>query len=302
MEKSRGIYVEALIRTGIDELWRRTQVPEEHERWDLRFTRIEYLPRPSLDEPQRFHYSTRIGFGLDISGMGESTGTRDNETGARTSALRFWSDDGKSLIKEGSGYWKYEVVDDGVRFFTWYDYQTRFGVFGKLADRLCFRPLMGWATAWSFDRLRLWLDHGIAPESSAAAALIHAVARVSIAFVWIWHGLVPKLLYPSPDEVEMLTAASLPIQLLPFIGLGEIAIGILALATWRWRFFFIGNVILMVAALTSVALQSPAYLFAAFNPVSLNAAVIALSIAGYIAYPHVPTASRCRRQPLRRES
>ena len=27
---------------------------------------------------------------------------------------------------------------------------------------------MGWATAWSFDRLRLWLEEGIDPATSAA--------------------------------------------------------------------------------------------------------------------------------------
>jgi len=36
-------------------------VPDLHERWDLRFTAIDYIPKHSQDEPQRFHYSTRIG-------------------------------------------------------------------------------------------------------------------------------------------------------------------------------------------------------------------------------------------------
>jgi hypothetical protein len=34
-----------------------------------------------------------------------------------------------------------------IRFFTWYDYEIRFGIFGKLIDRWVFRPLLGWATA-----------------------------------------------------------------------------------------------------------------------------------------------------------
>jgi hypothetical protein len=63
-----GIYVEILICADADEIWRRTQIPDLHERWDLRFTAIEYLPRRSEDEPQRFVYSTRIGFGLSIEG------------------------------------------------------------------------------------------------------------------------------------------------------------------------------------------------------------------------------------------
>ena len=45
------IYVEIRIRCGMDDLWRLTQTPELHRRWDLRFTDIEYLPRPDEAEP-----------------------------------------------------------------------------------------------------------------------------------------------------------------------------------------------------------------------------------------------------------
>jgi hypothetical protein len=152
-----SIYVETRVRGHLEDLWQRTQDPVLHERWDLRFSEIDYLPRDG-HEPQRFRYETRIGFGLRVRGEGESMGTRDGAAGERTSALRFWSDDPKSLIREGSGYWRYVPTADGVRFLTWYDYRTRFGLLGRLVDRVLFRPLMGWATAWSFDRLRLWIE------------------------------------------------------------------------------------------------------------------------------------------------
>src|SRR3989442_9433371 len=80
----------------MEDLWRATQVPDLHERWDLRFTDIEYLPRPDPARPQRFRYATRIGFGLTIEGEGESVGQKDRD-GERTSALRFWSNDARSL-------------------------------------------------------------------------------------------------------------------------------------------------------------------------------------------------------------
>ena len=170
MQKAPGIYVEILIQSDIDEIWRLTQQPALHQRWDLRFTRIEYLPRPDPNLPQHFLYETRIGFGLAIKGTGESVGLRSADTGDTTSALRFASDDPKSLIREGSGYWRYVPTDRGLRFFTWYDYQVRFGLPGRIIDRLFFRPLMGWATAWSFDRLRLWADDGQPPEVSLQLA------------------------------------------------------------------------------------------------------------------------------------
>ena len=115
-----SIYVEILIRGNMDDLWQKTQEPKLHERWDLRFSQIDYLPR-APGEPQKFLYSTRIGAGLRISGEGESTGERDDSTGQRTSALKFWSKDPKSLIEFGSGYWQYVPDDHGIRFLTSYD-------------------------------------------------------------------------------------------------------------------------------------------------------------------------------------
>jgi hypothetical protein len=112
-----GIYVEALIKGSMDEVWHKTQTPNLHQCWDLRFSRISYLPRQNETEPQQFLYSTCIGFGLKINGQGETVGNkeRDNE---RVSALKFWSADPKSLIREGSGYWKYIQTSDGIKFLT----------------------------------------------------------------------------------------------------------------------------------------------------------------------------------------
>jgi hypothetical protein len=119
-------------------------------------------------------YATRLGFGLEICGAGEAVGEREQADGSRTSALRFRSDDPRSLILEGSGYWRYVPVAEGTRFLTGYDYTTRFGPAGRLIDRFLFRPLIGWATAWSFDRLRLWLERGIEPEASLRRLLPRA--------------------------------------------------------------------------------------------------------------------------------
>ena len=67
-----SIYVEILIRESMDALWTHTQTPVLHEKWDLRFSRIDYLPRALDTEPQRFRYTTRIAFGFEVSGEGET--------------------------------------------------------------------------------------------------------------------------------------------------------------------------------------------------------------------------------------
>ena len=52
-----------------------------------------------------------------------------------------------------------------MKFLTQYDYDVNFGRVGKVADKLAFRPLIGWATALSFDVLKRWLEQGEAPRS-----------------------------------------------------------------------------------------------------------------------------------------
>ena len=87
------------IKAPVEEIWDASQTPGQHQRWDLRFTSIDYLPKASDAEPQKFLYSTRIGFGLKISGEGESRGEVRGEDGSRVSVVRFWSDERLSLIR-----------------------------------------------------------------------------------------------------------------------------------------------------------------------------------------------------------
>src|SRR5437868_1782079 len=278
-----GIYVEIPIRASIDELWEKTQDPQLHQRWDLRFTQIEYLPRHG-EEPQKFLYRTRVGFGLKIDGEGESVGERDGEGGARTSSLKFWSEDRKSLIKMGSGYWKYVPAENSIRFFTWYDYETRFGVFGKLIDRWLFRPLLGWATAWSFDRLRLWIEKGISPEASRDRALVYALSRGTMAFIWFYHGLVPKLLYHDRAELDLLSRIGTAPEHLhaaaTFAGVVEMLFAFLLIIFWRQTWLLWVTLVLMLAGIPVVAVSAPEYLRAAFNPVTLN---ISLAVFAAVA-------------------
>jgi hypothetical protein len=148
-----------------------------------------YLPKGTPDQAQRFEYATRVLPGLTVTGTGISVGERACSDGSRTSALRFSSAHPLSLIRSGAGYWRYVPTGAGIRFLTGYDYQPGWGRLGRLADRL-FRPVMGWGTAWSFDRLRLWLERGVPPERSLRLALVEVGARGAVcATVW-WVGPV----------------------------------------------------------------------------------------------------------------
>jgi hypothetical protein len=293
-----GIYVETLIQGPIEALWQHTQEPSLHEQWDLRFSTIRYLPR-SDDERQQFLYATRIGFGLEIEGRGESTGQRVLPEGHRVSSLKFSSEDPRSIIREGSGYWKYIPTPSGNRFLTWYDYRTRFGRAGALFDRVIFRPMLAWATAWSFDRLRLWLERGVSPDAALRHFVTHACARGTVAMVFAYHGLVPKLLMRGADETSMLRDAHVPSDWLPTAlsaaGIAEVAFALLLLWYWRSRWPSVASVVLMFAVTVAVVAFSPRYLAAAFNPLTLNLSVAALSLLDLVNLADAPSAARCRR-------
>ena len=295
------IYVEHRIRAPLDLVWSHTQDPDLHERWDLRFTDIDYVPRSDPAAPQRFRYATRLGFGIAVVGEGETVGERDRADGIRVSALRFWSAQARSLIREGRGYWKYIPTDDGAVFITGYDYETRYGWLGRLVDRLVFRPLMGWATAWSFDRLRLWLESGLDPALAARQALAHGVARVGLAAMFLYHGLVPKLLGPDAGEIALMTAAGVPPSLvgpaIVALGLGEVAFGLVLLRTWHRAWPAALVVAFAVLATLTVALTAPTLLTGAFNPVSLNLAMACLAVVDRLTLADIPSAGRCRRRP-----
>ena len=293
-----AIYVESFIHAPIGEVWEKTQSPELHTAWDLRFSDISYLPRANESEVQRFRYRTRLGFGIDISGEGESVGEHQASTGVRTSALRFWSHDPKSLIEEGSGYWKYTPQNGGVQFVTLYDYRTRFGALGRFFDRLVFRPLMAWSTAWSFDRLRLWVERGIDPATSRQRMLIHAISRWTLALMWMYQGLIPKLMFQDSGELEILRASPLATEhasgLLLALGIGEIGWGLLHLTPWRSRFALLADPVVLALLLIGGIFSAPSILIAPFNAVTLTVAMIALACIALLTGSDLPSARNTR--------
>jgi hypothetical protein len=300
---SKPIYVEILIRAPLDSLWSATQDPAQHQRWDLRFTGIEYLERGGAEAAQRFRYSTRIGLGIGISGEGETTAEVDKADGSRVSALRFWSADPKSLIKEGSGYWKYSPVEGGVRFVTWYDYSVRFGALGQIADRLVFRRLLGWATAWSFDRLRLWLEEGVAPEVSMRSAIAHHAGRAGVALCWIYQGVVPKLLDPDSGELEIVASMGVARGrarlLVTGSGVAETAAGVACIAFPRSRWPLIATLVTLPVVGVVAGRAQPRLFSRAFNPGSLSLAMGALCLAALATLSQTPSAQYCARKDPR---
>jgi len=299
--RAKPIYVELDIAADMDRLWTHTQDPRLHREWDLRFTEIAYLPRERPDDPQRFLYRTRIGFGLAVSGTGESRASLVPRTGERLSTLAFGSGQRLSLIRRGGGYWRYRPNGNGVTFSTKFDYETRFGLIGRLFDRLLFRPLFGYATAWSFDMLRIWLERGIAPAVSLQRAAVHYVCACILMLLWLYAGLVPKLLYPEGGELQLFRASGLfpgsgEDLLLPALGLAEILLGLATAALHRRRAVYLTQAALLAALAAAALIGSPELLASPFNPITLSVPMLALGLCAAMTAADVPRAGRCRRR------
>src|SRR5215204_56439 len=152
MKKNNKIIVEAIIPCDVETLWERSQNPDLHILWDIRFSRIAYLAECDEKGFELMDYRTKIGFGMEIKGVGRYL----QNTPLKHSTFEFESDDWKSIIKIGRGIWQYKPSAEGTYFRTVYDYETNYGFFGRLIDRALFRPLMQLATEWSFETLRRW--------------------------------------------------------------------------------------------------------------------------------------------------
>ncbi|WP_100402256.1 DoxX-like family protein [Bacillus sp. FJAT-42315] len=299
MKKQTPIYVQTQINTSMEELWKYTQQPELHTEWDVRFTEISYLEKKE-DEPQQFLYKTKIGFGLEIAGKGETIGEVQQKTGERVSSLKFWTDHPLSLIRLGRGYWKYTPVENSIQFETQYNYETNFGKLGKVMDAWLFRPLLGWATAWSFEALKLWLEKGYHPKLLLQKSLTYSFVCVLLSFIWIYQGLVPKIITVHPEEVKMLRSlASLPIDAgtaIRLVGGGEIAFGLLWLLPFQKRKWFLFHAMLIGVMTLLVWVANPASFVHPFNPLSLNVALVLISIIGYFNSSDLPQPSKTVRK------
>lgn len=298
--KNEPIYVELDIHTSLEVLWEHTQTPELHEQWDLRFTEIRYLQRASEADKQRFLYKTRIGFGLNIAGTGETSSKLHHSANERLSTLTFGSEQSVSLIRQGGGYWKYKQNGEGVTFITLYDYKTRFGMAGRLLDRYLFRPLFGYATAWSFDRLRIWLEERIPPAVVAERALIHYASVLIMMLLWCYEGIVPKLLYPEAGELSIMKQLGLfegiELQMVQLLGISEVGFGLLAAYWHRKKWTSLVQIGVLLLLTLPALVQNSELLRTPFNPLTLTLPMIGLCLTAHWSRRHLPKASRCKRK------
>lgn len=124
-------------------------------------------------------------------------------------------------------------------------------------------------------------------SASRRLATVHAVARVTLALAFLWHGIVPKLLYRHSDEIELLRdsgqSASGAVRMVMIIGWIEVAYAVALLVGWRVRALPLVATAAMVVITPGIMLHSPRFIPAAFTPVTLNLCVAALGVIAWMA-------------------
>jgi hypothetical protein len=165
------IHVRVRLRTTIAALWAFTQDHRLHPSWDHRFSRIELLA-DEVRTGTTMRYEKDLG-PLTIRGFGRYKLHKP----LQQSTFEFWSHDVRSLIERGVGLWRYTEVAPGVvEFATSYTYTVRWGLLGRVIDRLVFRPVFQWFTEQSFARLAR--EH----FPSGASAVLGAHGRLPARF------------------------------------------------------------------------------------------------------------------------
>lgn len=110
----------------------------------------------------------------------------------------------------------------------------------------------------------------------------YSLSRLTLAFAWAYHGLVPKLLGPHRDEMTMNLALGLSEQgarqLAYGAGIGELLMAAVLIACWRRRWPLMLSAAAMIGLLAYVLVLTPQLALGAFNPVTTNLALLSLSL------------------------
>jgi len=120
------------------------------------------------------------------------------------------------------------------------------------------------------------------------------LARYTLGFIFIYHGLVPKILFISETELALNRAHGFlgvaPERIALMGGVAEIVLGVL-IVLYRQAIWPVGLAMLgLLLLLLDVALMLPQLLVEAFNPVTINIAGLVL---GWIAWrEHHATAEK----------
>ena len=107
------------------------------------------------------------------------------------------------------------------------------------------------------------------------------IARYMITFVWLYHGIFPKLVHVAPLE-QLMTGSigfsdDISYLITKVAGIGEVIFGLLFFVFYKTKLMNILNILALAFLLLSVAMLQPQLLIEAFNPVTTNLPIMVFS-------------------------
>ncbi len=102
---------------------------------------------------------------------------------------------------------------------------------------------------------------------------IDVVSRLFLGFLFIYHGLVPKIVWLNSIEVELVSASGLDVSadlISPLAGGAELVLGVAIIVLRKSVFPVYLAALVLAMLLVYVGFSAPQYLIAAFNPVTTN--------------------------------
>lgn len=113
--------------------------------------------------------------------------------------------------------------------------------------------------------------------------------HVTLAVLWIYQGLVPKIIYHTVEEQRFWQYLGIDelsmLFLIKISGYIEIMFGLLFLIFRQSKILHIFNILGLIALTIVVAVIYPLYFTSSFNPFVMNLAMIGLSIVAIQLLP-----------------
>ena len=108
------------------------------------------------------------------------------------------------------------------------------------------------------------------------------LARATVAFVWIYQGLVPKILFPNTGELEIFRSTGIfpgkELTGVVALGVAQALLGVYHLVAWKSRAPLWAGLVSLAVLGTGGLISRPDLMILPFNPVSLILMMAALSV------------------------
>ena len=118
---------------------------------------------------------------------------------------------------------------------------------------------------------------------------IKVISRVALGLVWLYEGLVPKILYVPSEELDLVGRSGLvwrsPEFTLQLLGLAQIGLGLWLLSGWKERRAVALATIAILFLIVLVAAGKPAMLTDPYGALVKDFCLIACAITVWILAP-----------------